>query len=116
MAGSGLPQVGYLLLWHAGLRWITPTNHMLIGAADECTLCILDEHVSRKHCEICVDGESVCWIRDCSSTNGTYVNGIRILSNQIVRLTNGDIIDLLGGVTFLVVSCPLENIKKLVAT
>ena len=50
------------------------THHsILIGRADECDVQLSDRWVSRRHCEISVDGDQV-WICDLGSMHGTYVN------------------------------------------
>jgi predicted component of type VI protein secretion system len=52
-----------------------------IGRGDHNTLAIHDPSVSQYHCEILVHGPEVI-VRDLGSTNGTYVNGQRLCSQQ----------------------------------
>ena len=74
-----------------GSIWVIPVEHspFTIGRSEGSGLLLAAEGVSRKHAEILetVDG----WrIKDCSSTNGTFVNGRRLTENHL--LSNGDYI------------------------
>jgi hypothetical protein len=48
------------------------------------------ENVSRRHATINVDDAGHATIRDEHSTNGTFVNGDRVLPGTAVRLADGD--------------------------
>jgi len=48
------------------------------------------ENVSRRHATVTVDDSGHAAIRDEHSTNGTYVNGDRVLPGTTVRLADGD--------------------------
>jgi hypothetical protein len=48
------------------------------------------ENVSRRHATITVDDAGHASIRDEHSTNGTFVNGDRVLPGTAVRLADGD--------------------------
>ena len=61
-----------------------------IGRGDHNTLTIHDNSVSQTHCEILVFGPEVI-VRDLGSSNGTFVNGVR-LHNQQRPLLNGQIV------------------------
>ncbi len=69
-----------------------------IGRHDDCLIRIRSSQVSRRHCELLEDGGSLL-LRDLGSSNGTYVNGKRVLGQQ--RLSPGDVITV-GGVTLRV--------------
>jgi pSer/pThr/pTyr-binding forkhead associated (FHA) protein len=58
-----------------------------------------DEELSRAHARISVDGTGVCAIEDLGSTNGTFVNGLRIVTPLL--LSEGDTIEM--GASTLVV-------------
>lgn len=60
-----------------------------VGRLPECTITINDTNVSRNHAEIRT-GVSAYIVVDLGSTNGTMVNGTRIVGEQ--RLNDGDII------------------------
>ena len=47
------------------------------------------ENVSRRHATVTVDDSGHATIRDERSTNGTYVNGDRVLPGTTVRLADG---------------------------
>jgi pSer/pThr/pTyr-binding forkhead associated (FHA) protein len=51
-----------------------------------------DEEISRMHARVTVDADGVCTIEDLGSTNGTFVNGLRISAPQ--ALSVGDMIEL----------------------
>ena len=61
-----------------------------IGRSADCDLTITDdEEISKRHCELAVEGGYVL-ISDLNSTNGTFVNGVPIKSGH--RLKSGDIV------------------------
>lgn len=59
---------------------LTPPRSIVIGRSQNCDVITKkDLTISRKHCEIKKLEASNCYyIRDLSSTRGTYVNGTRI--------------------------------------
>jgi FhaA, N-terminal domain/FHA domain len=60
-----------------------------IGRLSDCTVVITDGNTSRHHARLARAGSG--WsISDLNSTNGTYVNGARIVAEH--RLADGDII------------------------
>lgn len=84
-----------------GSLWVIPIEHspFVIGRRKESSLLVAAEEVSRKHAEIheTLDG----WrIKDCGSTNGTFVNGRRLTENHLLK--HGDYITI-GGIRFDVV-------------
>lgn len=62
-----------------------------------------DEEISRSHARLSVDPSGFCAIEDLGSTNGTYVNGLRISAPQ--TLSEGDTIEF-GGTTVVVQKLP----------
>lgn len=58
-----------------------------------------DEEISRSHARVTVDAGGLCAIEDLGSTNGTFVNGLRMAAPQ--SLSEGDTVEL--GATTLVV-------------
>jgi hypothetical protein len=73
-------------------------NVTSVGRHDDCWIRIKSSQVSRRHCEIFESGGKLT-IRDLGSSNGTYVNGKRVLGQQ--ALTLGDELTL-GAVTLRV--------------
>jgi hypothetical protein len=54
------------------------------------------QNVSRRHATVTVDDAGRATIRDEHPTNGTYVNGDRVLPGTAVRLVDGDTVRLGG--------------------
>jgi FHA domain len=54
------------------------------------------DNVSRRHATVAVDDSGHATIRDEHSTNGTLVNGDRVLPGTAVRLVDGDTVRLGG--------------------
>jgi two-component system cell cycle response regulator len=63
-------------------------GNALIGRAQEATLRILDDGVSRNHARLKFDTGGSLYLCDLDSRNGTYVNGKRI--NEPTQLQAGD--------------------------
>jgi hypothetical protein len=70
-----------------------PAESLVAAAFDGC------ENVSRRHAMILVDDAGHASIRDEGSTNGTFVNGDRLLPGVEVRLVDGDEVRLAADVT-----------------
>src|SRR5437763_5120106 len=62
-----------------------------------------DEEISRSHARLSVDSSGQCTVEDLGSTNGTWVNGMRITTPQ--TLAEGDTVEL-GGTTMVVREVP----------
>jgi pSer/pThr/pTyr-binding forkhead associated (FHA) protein len=62
-----------------------------------------DEEISRSHARLSLDRSGFCAIEDLGSTNGTYVNGLRIKGPQ--TLSEGDTVEV-GGTTLVVRDLP----------
>ena len=69
---------------------------LTVGREDNQIIQILDQGVSRAHAEIFRLGE-MCFIRDLNSTNGTFVNDVKIMEES---LKAGD--EMLIGTTILI--------------
>jgi pSer/pThr/pTyr-binding forkhead associated (FHA) protein len=64
-----------------------PPGEFVIGRGSECHLRPNSSWVSRQHCLLLVSDEQTC-LRDLGSTNGTLVNGTRVMGERL--LANGD--------------------------
>jgi pSer/pThr/pTyr-binding forkhead associated (FHA) protein len=60
------------------------TEDFLLGRGEDCDLALHDAEVSRHHCTIRIRGGEAT-VSDLGSSNGTFVNGTRIVSQAIVR-------------------------------
>jgi hypothetical protein len=49
-----------------------------VGRDEECEICLEHETLSSLHCELTLSGDGV-YVRDCDSTNGTFINGEPVL-------------------------------------
>lgn len=79
-------------------------DELLIGRhADGAGRLADDEEISRSHARISLDGSGFCAIEDLGSTNGTFVNGLRISGPQ--TLSVGDTLEV-GGTTLVVRELP----------
>ncbi|WP_372680071.1 EAL domain-containing protein [Desulfosarcina sp.] len=70
----------------AGRKWLVCIESVpfVIGRADDCDLKLIDDRISRHHCEIRISSD-LLWIRDLESTNGTHVNEKRIKHAELLE-------------------------------
>ena len=57
---------------------------VFVGRSLQCDVCIEDIRLSKKHFKLDVIGDSL-EITDLNSSNGTFVNGSRVMSQQIIK-------------------------------
>lgn len=69
-----------------GSLWVVSVDHspFIIGRKEGTSLFLASEGVSRKHAEI-IEVYDGWLLRDCGSTNGTYVNGKRLSCDHLLR-------------------------------
>jgi FHA domain/Domain of unknown function (DUF1707) len=95
LARAVLDAAAWLSWWTARLRgaWRQPRTPQLVlplresvvlGRSRACGCILCDSTVSRRHASIRHD-DGAWWLRDLGSTNGTYVNGWRIVDEVEVR-------------------------------
>ncbi|HTQ45953.1 MAG TPA: FHA domain-containing protein, partial [Polyangiaceae bacterium] len=65
-----------------GTRVALPEGVARVGTAQGNELRLADPTVSRVHCELRVRSGSVV-VRDCGSTNGTFVEGVRLREGEV---------------------------------
>ena len=68
-----------------------------------------DEEISRSHARITLDRSGFCAIEDLGSTNGTFVNGLRIIGPQTLWV--GDTVEV-GGTTLVVRELPIPASER----
>ncbi len=70
----------------AGRKWLVTIESVpfVIGRAYDCDLKLIDDRISRHHCEIRISSD-LLWIRDLESTNGTYVNKNKIKHAELLE-------------------------------
>jgi pSer/pThr/pTyr-binding forkhead associated (FHA) protein len=89
---------------NAAGTWLEVTDELLIGRhADDLGRLGNDEELSRYHARVSLDAGGLCAVEDVGSTNGTFVNGVRISVRQTLK--QGDSIEL-GGSTLVVRELP----------
>jgi pSer/pThr/pTyr-binding forkhead associated (FHA) protein len=85
-------------------------DELLIGRhADGAGRLADDDEISRSHARISLDRSGFCAIEDLGSTNGTFVNGLRISGPQ--TLSVGDTIEV-GGTTLVVRELPIAATER----
>ncbi|OQB13864.1 MAG: FHA domain-containing protein FhaB [Firmicutes bacterium ADurb.Bin193] len=75
-------------------------DEIVIGRGTKCDISIDDLYMSTQHVRLWFD-EGEWYISDLASTNGTYINGIKMTDDPLI-LDNGDRIKI-GQLEFLVV-------------
>lgn len=58
---------------------------IMIGRGSDCQLVLDDDYVSTRHARV-VAGDNGIYIEDLGSTNGSYVNGLRITAPTTITL------------------------------
>jgi DNA-binding NtrC family response regulator len=66
----------------------TQPSRVLVGKSPACSMQLPDPHVSRRHAAIDVEGNALR-ITDLGSSNGTFVNGVRVLD---ALLAGGEVV------------------------
>jgi pSer/pThr/pTyr-binding forkhead associated (FHA) protein len=67
-----------------GCEYIVTQDALIVGRNEQCDIVIANPLVSRRHSQISWDG-AYCTLEDLNSTNGTYVNGHRIIQPRVLR-------------------------------
>jgi hypothetical protein len=65
-----------------GLRMHVKDGVARVGSSEDSDLTLADPTVSRVHCELRVRPDCVV-IKDCGSTNGTYIEGVRLREGEV---------------------------------
>jgi diguanylate cyclase (GGDEF)-like protein len=91
-------------------HWLSPSKELLIGRAPEADVCIPDKRVSQRHARVVTSPGGAVFIEDLGSTNGTYVNGEKVMRRA---LRDGDEVLLLPD--YILKFCHQVNVAPEVA-
>lgn len=80
----------------AGEKFELKNGENLVGRAPHCNICINTPGISKEHATITIN-ESGVYIRDLNSTNGTFVNGIKIHKQKLRMSDKVTFFDILIG-------------------
>jgi pSer/pThr/pTyr-binding forkhead associated (FHA) protein len=72
------------LLHPAGTIELEEGRSVAIGRDASCEIVLVDPLTSRRHATISVLSDAIV-LEDCSSTNGVYLNGVRIFGSALLR-------------------------------
>ena len=84
----------------ANVKKVLITDTVVVGRSQNCGLQIASPAVSRRHCEIRV-GENTVSVVDLGSSNGTFINALRLPAGEATPLPPGARLNV-GGVRFIV--------------
>jgi len=84
-----------------GIKYRFPKGNIIIGRSPEADFVVEDDKISRKHAIIEAFARDQVFISDLASTNGTFVNGMKVRS---LKLKDGDEIKI--GFTVMKFSSP----------
>ncbi|MEM5948054.1 FHA domain-containing protein [Spirochaetia bacterium 38H-sp] len=87
LESTGKKEKTYCLVF--GNKNLPIVGKITIGRAPDNDVVIDNKLASRYHAFI-QKIKNICYIKDLSSTNGTYVNGKKIPTDKYVRLSPGD--------------------------
>jgi hypothetical protein len=66
-----------------GQRHLIDAKGAVIGRKEPADIVLADSEISRAHCRLQVRGEDL-WVADLGSTNGTFIDGVRVQEAAIV--------------------------------
>ena len=67
------------------VRDIASGDNIIGKKYDEVDVCISEPSISRKHAKITIDKKGI-WLQDLDSTNGTFLNGNRLLPGEKTKI------------------------------
>lgn len=77
----------------------SPPGPVTIGRNSDSDIAIADSSISKRHCFVATVGAELR-LTDCGSTNGTFINGERVIAKKPVALHGGENVTL-GRIAFL---------------
>ena len=70
---------------------ISVERDMLVGRHQDAEILLQSTDISRKHAALLFRDDHI-WVKDLKSTNGTFVNGVRVEQEQEIELHDGDML------------------------
>ena len=70
---------------------ISIERDMLVGRDQDAEILLQLKDISRKHAALLFRDDHI-WVKDLKSTNGTFVNGVRVEQEQEIELHDGDML------------------------
>lgn len=83
----------------SNIKKVTVRHDIVIGRGADCNLRLSAPQVSRRHCFLRI-GSDGAFVSDLESSNGTFLNGIRLTSSKRYELENGAVLSV-GPVKFI---------------
>ena len=67
---------------------VVDDDETIVGRGETCQLKVGSELVSREHCVLRLH-DGAAWLEDLGSTNGTFLDGVRLTPHSEAQLSNG---------------------------
>jgi ABC-type multidrug transport system ATPase subunit/pSer/pThr/pTyr-binding forkhead associated (FHA) protein len=84
---------------------------LMVGSNSNCDLIISNKRISRNHCQIIYSNSGELKLVDLNSSNGTFLNGLKLESNKTYNLNLKDQVQL-AGVSGILISVGSENTQS----
>ena len=84
---------------------------LMVGSNSNCDVIVSNKRVSRNHCQIISSNSHEVKLIDLSSTNGTFLNGIKLKPGKPYNLNLKDQVQL-AGVSGIIISIGSENTQS----
>ncbi len=82
--GEQLPSLSFMGGAAMGQLHVLTEGEHVVGRSQEVSISVLDDAISRQHFRLRVEKSRVV-LEDLGSTNGTYVNGVRVTSEHVLK-------------------------------
>ena len=89
-------------------RWAVNTSPFCIGRLPDLSLSVTDDTVSKRHAELILQDDRLV-VRDLESTNGTFINGVRV---RQAAAKSGDLLQLANTVFRVVRDRSVATVKQ----
>lgn len=75
---------------HKSAEQALQRDFLAIGRTEENDLCMADHSISRAHAQIRLAGDGYYFYKDYHSTNGSWINGEKLVEDEEIPLNEGD--------------------------